>query len=248
MTHKPLHWIFALALAASVGQSPPRAFAGVPIVDGEQAFLARYGILPSKYSLFAALHDPDFEVRGFAASKLAAMGQNDALPFIMALAANETSPPRRLILLYPAAQLGSEEAVATLEGMCHDAGLGPSFRISAASVMLFLARENCLDDVVDVLRTHFGPHSGEGQVALLGALTLLPTFRHFSPADLAEIRRLTSPLLKSERMMVRVYASGLLGKLGDASSAEDLRTSLAGETDETARKAMTSALASLQRK
>ena len=121
--------------------------------------------------------------------------------------------------------------------------------MSAASVMLFLARENCLGDVVDVLRTHYGPHSGEGQEALIGALSLLPSFRHVPPADLAEIRRLASRLLKSDRMMVRVYASGLLGKLGDASSsAKDLRTALAAETDETARRAMTSALASLQSK
>ena len=229
---------------ASAFQTQVAVLAGVRVSDGEAELRRKYSPL-TKASLLAALGDPTLDVRVLAAIRLADSGEHDAVPFIMAMLKMEPTPGVRATLALEAARLGSEEGLAALTGMCRD-GSEPVARLAAAEDMLvFLNNEDCLADIVDILRSSYDSRSGDIE-GILQALRLLLRFKHVPPQQLAEIRRLAPAVLMSHDAIVRAFASDVLAKFGDATSIRQLKDALAAEQDETARRAITSAITSLE--
>lgn len=236
--------MLGLTLLAGAFQTQVAILAGVRVSDGEVELRRKYSPL-TKDSLLAALRDPTRDVRVLAAIRLADAREHDAVPVIMAMLKTEPTPSVRATLALEAARLGSEEGIAALTGMCRD-GSEPVARLAAAEDMLvFLNNEDCLADVVDILRSSYDSRSGDIE-GILQALSLLPRFKHVPPQQLAEIRRLAPAVLMSHDAIVRAFASDVLDKFGDATAIRQLKDALAAEKDETARKAMTSAITSLE--
>ena len=102
--------------------------------------------------------------------------------------------------------------------------------------MLSLGHEECLGDVLDVLRLPANTQD------TLGALYALAPFKHVSAADLPEFRRLVGKSLAAADPVVRTVASYALHEIGDYWAFEQLRAALSSERDEQVRQAITAYL------
>lgn len=223
-----------LPVGAVIAAHP--AFGDVRQSDGERALKAKYSPL-TKDSLLAALGDSDKDVRVLAAIRLADAGEKSAVPFILRLASQEPQPFVRQGLILQAARLGFEPAVATLRDECKS-GSSQVLQMSAAQAMVaFLHNEDCLDDVLRVLRS-----GDDGQAdhvdAVWTAFCVLPRFQHPPASELAEIRDVGALYLRSDKSQYRSQAADILQRFGDDASAQDLSAALSIETDPTARTAM----------
>jgi HEAT repeat protein len=219
-------------------------------VDGEKAFAAKYAPL-TKDSLIAALYDERSDVRGFAADKLVADWPKEALPYIELALAREPVLGAQINLALRLARLGSAEGVTTLKLMCQNAGWSPSLRMDAAQALLFVDNEDCLPEILYVLRAQPAAYAGpiqEDEQAVWHALDLLTKLKHMPARELQEARSIAVALLNTNRLITKMSAAQMLGKLGDSSSAEALRRALATEQDESARRSFTNALKLLEGK
>jgi HEAT repeat protein len=106
----------------------------------------------TKEALLAALQDDDPSVRGLAASMLAAGGDQDAVPFIWVALSKETVRGNRVTLALAAARLGSKDAIMVLKAECGNTSDPEGIRMMAAGAALYVGSEDCLNNVVDVLR------------------------------------------------------------------------------------------------
>lgn len=215
---------------------------GELVPDGEKELNEKYHVPLTKEALLRALNDQAPAVRGAAASKLVAQGDKDAIPFILAALARERVVTIRMSLAYDAASLGAEEGTATLKGMCANKESPLVIRMTAAQTSSYLNNEDCLPDVLDALRSH----DEQDDPAVWVALGVLRRYQRVPAEAAQQIRSLVPPLLKSGDAVRRVDASDVLGKYGDAGSIEQLKAALASEQDDGARKAMTSAITSLE--
>lgn len=244
MKHKSLYLTFGIVLAICVFQTSVRVFAESPILDGEKILNEKYHTPLTKEALFSALRDDLPAVRSLAASKLAFAGEKDALPLILTALTKETSPGDRILFAYAAAELGAQDGFAALRGMCGDRAWSRVRRMNAANMMVALHNEDCLGDVLEVLRSR-----DESQIVdegAISALCVLPRHSNIPASELPELRRLAAAYLKSDNAATRVYASDVLGKFGDSSSAEDLRRALGVEHEENVQVAITRALKSFE--
>jgi hypothetical protein len=106
----------------------------------------------------------------------------------------------------------------------------PTFRMDAAQSMVFgLGREDCLSDVLEVLRSALAPDDFEAPVI---ALNLLPRFRQVSPSQLDEMRDLAAVYLKSPQSAYRMVASQCVRDLGGPWAISQLRAALDAEREE----------------
>ena len=186
--------------------------------DADDRLLAeRYHIAPTKEGLMGALEYPAPEVREYAAIRLAEMGSKEAVPAILSVLSREELPGARIIIASAAFQLGAQEGLAALTAMCQNANWSPVFRMLAATQMMNQGREECLVDVLSVLR------SGEDHEGTVLALNLIPRFKQLSAANAAEARNLLSQSIASRSPAIRQqtsYALSLIrGPLGRRDSA-----------------------------
>ncbi len=193
-------------------------------VDDEKAS-QEFHIALTKEGWTAALQHPRSDVRGYAALRLASHGYKDTIPAILAALKIEPIAGAQTTLAFSVALLGAEEGFTALKRMCADPGRAPVLRMVDARVLLDLHREDCLQDVLDVLRLR-----PDDQATVL-ALNVLPRFSQTRQDDAAEIRSLISDSLKSPSTLVRMGASYALRQIGSPWAVEQLRNAVAAEHD-----------------
>jgi HEAT repeat protein len=217
-----------------------------PLPTLEQ-MLERRGIQLTKQGLLSALLDLRAVVRSLAARKLAQDALRDSIPAIAAALSVEEAPGTREILAASLASLGEEQGFAALRDMCK-ANFPAGLRRFAASDMLQLHNEECVGDLVNVLR--FVRDSAPGhplrdnflQVGLYDLDTFPP--QHPTERQQADFRELAVSCLASKSRDIRIAASRVLGTFGDGTSAQELQRAVAVEEDRDVRTRM---LADLQR-
>ena len=107
-------FVFGCALAAVSLSPAARAADGQPVPDMDERVLwERYHIPPTKEGLLTALHHSDASVRTFAAARLAARGEKDVAPAILAALRAEALPGARTLIA-----VGSREARRGGRGPC----------------------------------------------------------------------------------------------------------------------------------
>jgi HEAT repeat protein len=237
---KPLYLVLGFVLGG-IAQAQVSVIDSTPVPDmTERVLQDKYHIAPTKAGLLGALRHERSEVRSFAAMKLAADGQTDAIPSILAALTAETLEGVKITLATAAAQLGAEDGTNALKNMCEDQSWAPTLRmIAAQSMMNNLNGEACLTGVLGVLRS-----PGDNQAAVIG-LSLLPRFKHVSAMDLQEVRDIGGRYLKNEAPELRIAASHVLREVGDSLAASQLRAALATESDDRVRRLMATDLSSI---
>jgi HEAT repeat protein len=229
--------IGCVGLAAHTG----RATAGPPVQDlDERTLQEKYHIAPTEEGLIGALQHQQSVVRSFAATKLANDGDKAAIrPILDALAA-ETVEGVKIGLATAAARLGAPEGFSALKSMCEDLSGSPTLRMSAAqSMVVGLGRQECLSDILDVLRS--GRRAsisdlGDYEASFM-ALNLLSykRFKQIPPSQLDEIRELSAAYLKSEAPALRMAAGMCIRDVGGPWAISQLRAALDAERDEAVR-------------
>jgi HEAT repeat protein len=194
------------------------------------------------------LRHPDPGVRGFGAGRLAAHGERDAIPAILAAMAIEPVPGVQNMMAAAAAQLGSDDGVGALRSRCRNRGWDPILRMAAARYMLDLGRNDCLGDVLDVLRSTETSQSVEDNQVVLQALSLIPQFKSVTPDELREIRTIVPVYFQSKFPWVRATLVSTLRQIGDPWAAEQLRNALTAEQEAYVRASIKSALAAIDSK
>jgi hypothetical protein len=228
-------------LAANTGQ----ATASEPVRDmDERTLQEKYHIVPTERGLIGALQHREGGVRDFAAIKLADDGDKAAIrPILDALAA-EPIEGGKIILAGAAAQLGADEGFNALKSMCGDRSWSPTLRMGAAQTMVnVVGRQECLSDVVEVLRSTPAPDDFPAPVM---ALYLLPRFKQISPNQLEEVRDLAAVYLKSDQPAYRIVASQCVRDLGGPWAISQLRAALDAERDEAVRTSIAKDLPSVR--
>jgi HEAT repeat protein len=203
-----------------------------------------FSVLPRISS--SALYDNLPDVRSLAASKLAFAREKDTIPFILAALARESIPVAKIGFASAAAELGVQDGFAALRSMCGGPAWSRVRRMNAANMMVALHNEDCLSDVLDILKSR-----DESQIVdegAISALCVLLRHSHVPAQELPEIRRLAAAYLRSDNDATRVYASDVLARFGDLSSADDLRRAFPIEHDENVQVAITNALKALETK
>jgi HEAT repeat protein len=224
---------------------PSAPFPAPPPSEGNTVFdtpLEDHHIELTKDALLAALRHPGPGVRPAAAGVLAAQWKNDALPAILEALAATTYPGDRIGLAYVAATLNSEEGVRALVGMCGDRSWDPGLRMVAAQTLSFRGREDCLPNVIDVLRTD------DDMSATWTALNLLTLYSNVPAREMQQIRQLVRVLLRNDNVATRISVGPVLRKWGDAEAMEDLRSALAVEPDENVRGSLAAALKAIEQR
>ena len=225
--------------AAYIGQ----ATAAVPVPDmDEQTLQEKYHIAPTERGLIGALRHPEVVVRNFAAIKLANDGDKAAIrPILDALAAEKVEGVK-IGLATAAARLGALEGFNALRSMCEDRSWSPTFRMGAAqSVVYALGRQECLSDILDVLRSDPDDHE-----AVPTALNLLPRFQQIPPRQLDEVRSLVALYLQGPALDLRLAAATCIHDLGGPWAVSQLQAAWDGERDETVRRVLANYLLSVK--
>src|SRR5580704_8053631 len=120
----------------------------------ERTLQEKYHIALTEEGFIGALQHQDSAVRTFAAMRLAYDGDKAAVRPILDALKVEKIDGDRIILATAAAQLGSDEGLNTLKSMCEERSWSPTVRmIAAQSMILDLGRQECLFDIVEVLRS-----------------------------------------------------------------------------------------------
>jgi HEAT repeat protein len=237
MIRKLVALLFGIVLSVAIAF--PVA-AEVFVGDGVKILEQKYHTPLTKDALVAALRDNLPVVRGAAAARLAFSKEKDTVPSILAALAIESSTSIKILFASSAAKLGAQEGFAALRGMCRDSGWSSIDRMQAANMMVSLKNEDCLADVLNVLRSHDNDDAVNDAANM--AISVLLQHKHIPAGELPAIRGLAQVFLRSENPSIRGGASDLLEKYGDSLSADYLRSALAVEQDEAVRKAMAEAL------
>lgn len=210
----------------------------------EHILQERYHIALTEEGLLGALQRGPSEVRGLAAISLADHGYKDAIGAIMDALSTETLQGAKIGLAVAAGQLGSEQGLSALKGMCGDRSWQPGLRMYAADSMLgFAGREDCLSDVLDVLRS--GDPTPEDRQGVLQALSLLKRFKHITAGQLDEIRELSASYLKSQAPELRTAAGQCVRDVGGPWAISQLRAAIDAERDESVRVSLRQDLGSI---
>jgi hypothetical protein len=224
---------------AYIGQAT--AAAPVPDVD-EQTLQQKYHIAPTESGLIGALRHQEIVVRDFAAIKLANDGDKAAIRPILDAFAAEKIEGVKIVLATAAAQLGAPEGFSALQSMCEDRSWSPTLRmIAAQSMVLSLGRQDCLSDILEVLRSEPDDHQ-----AVPTALNLLPRFKQIPPSQLDEVRGLVALYLRSPAPDLRLAAGISIRDFGGPWAILQLRAALDAERDEVVRSSIAKDLLSVK--
>ena len=194
--------------------------------------LMKHGYSITLEGMVAALKDSDGEVRDRAASELANQKMTAAIPDIRAALGEERDPDIQVNLAYSLAQLGDKEGFTALKHSCDTAAASP--RLKAALYMLRFNDESCFSAVKSVLESRSeGDHE-----FVVNAMSLVPSFRRVSSQDKRELIMLTARELNDPTPLVRVTASQILEKVGDAEVIPSLEKAILDEKDPVVRSSM----------
>jgi HEAT repeat protein len=234
---------------AGLAAQTDRIISGAPDRNEERALEEKYHISPTEEGLLGALTHQSPEVRNFAALRLGARGDKAAIPSILAALAAETVEGVKVTQAISAAQLGATEGVNALKSMCGDTSWSPSMRLVAANGMLVVGSEECLSDVLDVLRLEApgGQASLDDRQAARSALNLLTyrKFKQLTAGQIDEIRGLSAVYLKSPAPDVRMAAGLCIRDLGGPWAISQLRAAIDSEREEAVRNSLAKDLLSV---
>jgi HEAT repeat protein len=206
--------------------------------------LRRHHVALTRSGLLSALRNPEPEVRGLAAAKLAQDRTTEAIPDMVEALAAESVPLTKMNIAFALAQLGNQEGSSTLVEACHDPEFNYGVRLEAAHYMLALHSNACLPDVIEL--THSKDESNT--TCRFEALSLLPEFKGASEQETQEILGSLLEGLLDTNDGVRISAANGLSQLGNTTAIQYLLNSIATERDDTVRGAFKRALKSLQDK
>jgi hypothetical protein len=212
----------------------------------EQTLRDKYHIAATEEGLIGALQHQEAAVRSFAAMKLAYDGDKAAIRPILDALAVEKAEGIRISQASAAAQLGSQEGFDALKNMCEDRSSSPALRMVAAQTMVqIVGREECLSDVLEVLRSADAP--GEDYGAATIALNLLTHsgYKQIPPSQLDEIRDLCAMYLINPALGHRMEAGMCVRDQGGPWAISQLRAAIDAEPDEAVRNSLAKDLSSV---
>ena len=218
----------------------------------EQTLQAKYHIDSNEEGLTGALQHQDPAVRNFAAIRLGFLTTGRRTPSDRSWTRwrRKTIDGVRITQATSAAQLGSTEGFNVLKSMCEDRSWAMTMRMSAAQTMIsFLNREECLPDILEVLRSEPDIYVLDGRQAVGMALNLLTykRFKHISLSQYDEIRDYTAMYLQSDAPDLRLAAGMCIRDVGGPWAIPELRAAIAAERDEAVRSALAKDLVSVGR-
>lgn len=217
-----------------------------PDVD-EQILQEKYHIAPTAEGLIGALQHQDRAVRQFAAMKLSIDGDKAAIRPILDALAVEKDDATRVTQAAAAARLESDEGFDALKNMCEDRSSSPVQRMLAAQTMVqVVGREECLSDVLEVLRPE--DTAGEHFPAATMALNLLTYsgYKQIPPGQLDEVRVLCARYLKNENPGLRMLAGMCIRDQGGPWAISQLRAAIDAELAEGVRNSLEKDLLSVR--
>ena len=218
-----------------------------------EQFLERHGYALTPEDLVSALRDPAPEVRSLAAAKLAKDQLKSAVPALGEAFSIERAPGTQMWMASGLATLGDARGLPTLERLCKDDDdpdplHRAAVRSFAAGFMVGLHSKACNDDAIQVLQFRASLPATAVQGAFLDVdFSLAGNLEGASERQSKEIRDIAERFLADGRYDVRMGASNVLARFGDAGSARLLKKSLAAEPDVTVRARMQAALDQLDR-
>lgn len=238
-------WLYlAIGCAGLTAQTAQiNRYNGPPKPDmDEQTLQQKYNIAPTEEGLIGALQHKESLVRTFAAIDLANKGDKAAIrPILDALAA-ETVDRVKVVQATSAARLGAAEGFGALKNMCEDQSWSPRMRMTAATSMVNIAgRQECLSDVIDVLRAAPDDHDTP-----IEALHLLPKFKQILANRLDEVRDLSASYLNSRDLGIRIAAGQCVRDLGGPWAISRLRAAIDAEQNEAVRNLLAKDLVSVR--
>jgi HEAT repeat protein len=193
-------------------------------------FLKRHGIEVTEKGLVSALKNPDPEIRDNAAQELADRKAAAAIPAITGALAVEKDPELQVNLAYALARLGDRDGFVALQHFCDTASASP--RLKAALYLLTSFNdESCFGAVESVLQSE----SERDHAFVVNAMSLVPRFHQLPASDEQRLIVLTVKQLEDPDATVRMTASEVLAKVGDAAVVPSLQKAIADETDQVAR-------------
>lgn len=204
---------------------------GIMMMPSTERALEHYGYALTQEALESALRDPRAEVRSLAADKLARERKTGALPALVEAFSAERATGTQMWLSYALGTLGDDRGIWTLKGLCRDEGdpdplHRAAVRSFAAGFMTRLHNKGCYDDAIDVLRFTGSLPAAPGQTAsLVVAFSRVAALEGASEPQCREIRELAERFLADDRGDVRMSASNVLGRYGDAGSVQKLKGS-----------------------
>ncbi|HEX4137947.1 MAG TPA: HEAT repeat domain-containing protein [Bryobacteraceae bacterium] len=222
-------WV-GLGAQTAVRGGPPK-----PDMD-ERTLQEKYHIAANEEGLIGALQHQDQAVRDFAAIRLANDGDKVAIrPILDALSAEKVDGVR-IIQAASAARLGSTEGFDALKSMCEDQTWSPTMRMVAAQTMInVVGHQECLADVLDVLRSQ--PEDHQASSMALNLLTF-NRFRQIPPNQADEIRNLCANYLKSPASELRMAAGGCIRDQGGPWAISQLRAAIDAEGEQAVRNSL----------
>jgi HEAT repeat protein len=224
--------LFSLCLIADNGeaQAPPTI---------AQA-LRQSHIELTEPALIQALGSSDRGIRGLAASELAELKAQTALPDIVRAAEWEKDPLTQVNIAAAAVSLGSEEGMEILTNICANPAASASVR-SAAARNVFDAQDHaCFPALVEIMR------SAENPDDRIGALSLASQIEFRTEQETQTVLALALLALADQDLRVRLQAGESLRWINDRRAIPALQKAISLEPEEAVRQEMKSALAFLQ--
>ncbi len=205
----------------------------------ERTLQEKYHIAPTEEGLIGALQHQEAAVRSFAAIRLAYDGDKAAVRPILDALTVEKIEGVKIGLAAAAAQLGADEGLNALKSLCEDRSGSPTMRmIAAQSMILSLGRQECLSDILDVLR--IADALPEGYPAASIALNLLAfnRFKQIPPSQLDQVRDVCATYLKNQVPGLRIAAGTCIRDQGGPRAITQLRAAIDAEQDQAVRESL----------
>ncbi|MGA3213176.1 MAG: HEAT repeat domain-containing protein [Terriglobales bacterium] len=254
---RPYLALFSLAAATALfGQTDegfpeliPEQRGGVMYQATIESALQLHGYALAKESLLRGLRDANAQVRSMAAGQLAKQGVGEAVPFILEALSSEKAIGTRVWMANALVKMGAKAGTTELRAICGAATASYFPRLVAAGYLLDAGDATCRDQVIDMVRAMSNLESSFREGLLIYGLRLCrgPYAPMFQPKA-AEVREVTTALLRDKDRGVRMEASNALGEHGDATSLAVLQEAAAAETSDITRVRMLANIKILQDK
>ncbi len=231
------HLLVLAALVSAVHRDRACFAQAPPTIEAE---LSKYGVPVTQPGLQLALRDHRPEVRGLAASKLAAMKDSASVPLIVKALEEEKYPTVKFNMATALISLNSQVGDRALLHICDDASLPEGLRLDAASRLIDAGDYNCLSSVENILRKTADPSIKTAALLDLARVKFIPA------AFALRIHNTLVARLQDPVAAVRQFASECIATLGDKAAAPNLQTAIAKESDEMTRAHMEVSLRALE--
>jgi len=234
----------ALVAIASAQEAP---FIAVHGPHNLEDALREHGVTDqSEQSLISALQDSNQQVRGMAANKLAADGDQDAIPAIVTTLSNEQDLQTQSQLAQALWVLHDPRGVEHLHSMCMNAQLPMHGLLSAVRTLQIIrvSTGECADTFIAAMSRK----NESGEIGM--AVSMLPVmYREVSPSQARVIFAVIPALFADTKQepVVRHLAGQALSQIRTPEAAELLRRQIPLETDDTLRRSFQQDLGKLEK-